>query len=259
MNRSKLPSSASTFFVLVFALAALVGYGCSSKEETSDSDTMSDSLGAEADTMQNTQFEITSEPSEETQQKPEPKTEAPKPKTETKPKPPTTVAIEVPSGMSLPITLGSDLETGKTQAGDTFTATLDSAIVVEGRTIFPAGSVVEGTVTKAVASGRLKTEAEISMTLTSIDGKAVTTSAIEDKAASHKSRNTKIIGGSAVVGGIIGAIKGKDVKGAVLGAAVGAAAGTGVAALTGKQDLKYASGSKLLFTLTEPVSVTVPK
>ncbi|MCH7879184.1 MAG: hypothetical protein IH914_07720, partial [candidate division Zixibacteria bacterium] len=112
---------------------------------------------------------------------------------------------------------------------------------------------------KAVASGRLKTDAELALRILEIDGVPISSDIIEERAASHADRNKKLIGGGAIVGGIIGAIKGKNVKGAIVGAAAGAAAGTGAAVLTGKKNLKYESGTIMLFTLAEPVRVEIEK
>ncbi|MFQ5606692.1 MAG: hypothetical protein ACE5GA_02000 [Candidatus Zixiibacteriota bacterium] len=178
-----------------------------------------------------------------------------------KPKPrqktPRSQTAEIPAGMNLVIELGEDVETGQIKTGDSFSATLVEPVIISEKTIFAKSAPVTGYVLKAVASGRLKTDAELALRLTEVDGVAITTDVIEDKAASHKDRNKKLIGGGAIVGGIIGAVKGKDVKGAVVGAAAGAAAGTGAAVLTGKKNLKYEAGMLLQFTLSEPVKVEV--
>ncbi|MCH9032237.1 MAG: hypothetical protein IIB00_08270 [candidate division Zixibacteria bacterium] len=175
--------------------------------------------------------------------------------TPTTPSEPQTVELEVPSGMNIAITLVDEIESGQNQTGDKFRATLDEDIVIGGRTVFAAGSEVEGLIEKAVGSGRLKTDAELKITLKYLDGQEIFTNSIEDKGSSHKKRNKELIGGGAIAGGILGALKGKDIKGAIIGAAAGAAIGAGAATLTGKQNLRYEPGTKLSFALTEPIIV----
>jgi uncharacterized protein YcfJ len=64
-----------------------------------------------------------------------------------------------------------------------------------------------------------------------------------------------MIGGGAIVGGIIGKIV--DRKGStVIGAVAGAAAGTGLAAATGKQDIFYGAGTEVTFYSSQAMQIT---
>ncbi len=179
-----------------------------------------------------------------------------KPSKPTKPK---TITVAIPAGMNVVISLTEDIETGQNNTGDSFSGTLVDPIVIDGRTVFAEGTIVNGTILNAVASGRLKTDAALSLTLQSIAETDVQTDVIEDKASSHADRNKKLIGGGALVGGVLGALKGKNVKGALKGAVAGAAVGTGAAALTGKKNLRYDAGTMLQFTLAESAKATVLK
>ncbi len=176
-----------------------------------------------------------------------------------KPTKPSTVTIAIPAGMNVVISLTETIETGQNNTGDRFSGTLVDPIVINGRTVFAKGTMVNGTILNAVGSGRLKTDAELSLTLQSIAEMEIQTDVIEDKASSHADRNKKLIGGGALIGGVLGALKGKNVKGAIKGAVAGAAAGTGAAALTGKKNLRYDAGTLLQFTLAEPAKATVLK
>ncbi len=72
------------------------------------------------------------------------------------------------------------------------------------------------------------------------------TNTILEKKASHTNREVALIGGGAIVGGIIGKII--DRKGSTeIGAAAGAAAGTGMSAATGKQDIFHGIGTEVTF------------
>jgi hypothetical protein len=55
---------------------------------------------------------------------------------------------------------------------------------------------------------------------------------------------------------VIGALTGGK-KGAAIGGAVGAGGGTGVAAATGKKEIRLAPETKLTFKLASPVTVTL--
>lgn len=175
---------------------------------------------------------------------------------------PAPVTVEIPAGMQIVVSLSDSIDTGKEKTGDQFEATLINPIEVANQVIFPAGATVTGEITHSVSSGRMKTDAELSLTLTALESSVkshpIVTDTTFQKGKSHTKRNIGLIGGGAAVGTAIGAITGKK-KGALIGAAAGAAAGTGVAALSGKQELVYKSGSQLTFILREPLRVTLEK
>ncbi len=161
----------------------------------------------------------------------------------------------------IPVRLIDTISSARNQSGDTFMASLDADLVSDGTVVFPRNSKVEGVVTRAVASGRLKTPAELAVTLTRItapDGRSarIETNVIGERAKSHNKHNAELIGGGAGVGALIGAIAGKG-KGAAIGALVGAGAGTGGAYATGKKDISFASESRLTFRLRN--DLTVPR
>ncbi len=242
--------------VMLFAIGFVVGCGQQSDTETkAEAETIveAETQPASADSKESMgkATESTTETTTETQ--------TPKPHEPHEPAKAKTVTVKIPAGMNIVISLVDALETGQIASGDEFSAVLVDPIVIGSRTVYPAGTAVTGKITNAVASGRLKTDAEMSLTLQSIADLDVQTDVIEDKAASHADRNKKLIGGGAIVGGILGALKGKDVKGAIAGAAAGAAAGTGAAALTGKKNLLYEAGTMLQFTLAESAKATVLK
>ena len=227
---------------MILAMSALFLFAaaCSSDQakETADSGAGDQSVSEQSNQIEGTATKTSNE------------TETP-----TTPPEPQTVEVEVPAGMSIVVALVDEIESGQNQTGDKFRATLDQDIVIGGRTVFAAGSAVEGLIENAVGSGRLKTDAELKITLKYLEGQEIFTNSIEDKGSSHKKRNQELIGGGAIAGGILGALKGKDVKGAVIGAAAGAAVGAGAATLTGKKNLRYESGTKMSFALTEPIIV----
>lgn len=174
-----------------------------------------------------------------------------------------TEKVTVPAGTELTMRLLDAIDTGTASAGTEFEGTLAAALVAGGVDVAPVGSKVTGKVTNVVSSGRLNRPAELALVLTSFttrDGERVevSTDAWSMKAASHKKRNIEMIGGGAAAGALIGALAGGK-KGAAIGGAVGAGGGTGVAAATGKKEIRLAPETKLTFKLSSPVTVTVKK
>lgn len=151
---------------------------------------------------------------------------------------------------TIKIYLQDKLDTANAQAGDTFTGTLAHDVIVNGRVIGRKGDRVNGRVEKAVASGRLKTPAEIHLRLVSVERRSrknrVEAGDLAIKAGSHKKRNLAMIGGGAAAGAIIGAITGGK-KGALIGSAIGAGAGTAGALLTGKKNIVLPPETLLVF------------
>ncbi len=245
----------------------IVTAGCG-KSQSGEAEANTDATSAEEQTSDQSPAEVSDQTADSKSETP---TEKPagkarhthaEEKTEPEAPPEKTVdtkTVEIPSGTNLVVELDETIETGQTQTGDKFSATLVDALVISNEIVFSAGAPVTGFVENAIGSGRLKTDAELVLRIVEIDGVPINTDVIEDKAASHADRNKKLIGGGAIVGGIIGAIKGKDVNGAIIGATAGAAAGTGAAILTGKKNLKYEPGPVMQFTLADPVTVEVEK
>jgi len=171
------------------------------------------------------------------------------------------VTVTIPAGTAIGIRLGSAINTGTAQNGESFEGTLAEAISVGGTVVASAGSSVQGKITNVVSSGRLKRPAEISLVLTSLTvkgGKAVTitTSTWSMKGKSHAKRNVGMIGGGAGAGALIGGLAGGG-KGAAIGAAVGAGAGTAGAAATGKDEIVLAPETALAFKLESAVQVSM--
>jgi hypothetical protein len=130
--------------------------------------------------------------------------------------------------------------------------------VLENKVVVPKGTVVKGHVTRAVASGHLKTPARLSVTLDTLEweGKAypIATTTVSRAAKSHKKRNLALIGGGSGAGALIGGLAGGG-KGALIGAGAGAAAGTAGAYATGKHDVALPAESLLTFRLQAPVKI----
>jgi hypothetical protein len=164
--------------------------------------------------------------------------------------------ITIPRGTAITVRMQSEVSSATSQAGETFSATLDAPIVVGGRTVVQAGASVVGRVVAARNSGRLHHPGYLKVTLASIaiNGKQVPVDAtsVSVQGSSHKKRNLALIGGGTGAGLLIGGLAGGG-KGALIGAGAGAAAGTGGAYATGKKDVGFGPERRLTFRLTQPV------
>src|SRR4051794_33996285 len=164
-------------------------------------------------------------------------------------------AQNIPAGTRISVRVGSELNSGKAESGQTFEGTLARDIVVGGKTIARSGSNVRGKVTNAKSSGRLHAPGLITVRLTSVDGVPVQTTSVSRRGGSHTKSNATKIGGGAAGGALLGGLLGGG-KGALIGAGAGAAGGTAVAAATGKKEAVIPAESMLTFTTSAASGVT---
>ena len=169
-------------------------------------------------------------------------------------------SLEIPTGTSIRVRMIDSLSSEKAQVGDTFRGTLDEAIQVNGKELYPKGADVIGRVTDAHPTGRLSEPGELDLVLNTVSSGTVAASINVEplviKGESHAKSNVTKIGGGAVLGAVIGAIAGGG-KGAAIGTVAGGAAGTGAAAATGKKPAVVDSEAVLTF-VTSSSSVPAP-
>lgn len=166
--------------------------------------------------------------------------------------------LTVPSNTPLTVRLSTAVSSASNSAGDRFDAVLDAPLVVNGKTVAPAGASVTGKVVAAEESGHLQHPGMIQIALDTItiNNKAVpvTTTSIIARGQSHKKRNMAWIGGSTAGGALIGGLAGGG-KGALIGSAIGAGGGTTAAYATGKKDVGFGVERRLTFRITQPITI----
>jgi BON domain len=174
------------------------------------------------------------------------------------PPPPQPQPVTVPSGAVLSVRLIDTIDSATAQAGDTFHATLDAPLAVDGDVVVPAHYDVEGHVVNAQSSGKFAGQALLELTLDRIKvGDKVypiQTDQFSQKTAARGKNTAEKVGAGAVAGAILGGIFGGG-KGAAIGSAAGAGAGGGVQAASKKPDIKLSSEKVLTFTLQAPVTL----
>lgn len=178
----------------------------------------------------------------------------------------------IPSGTVLKLQMDRTITSKNATVGDTFTTTVFESCVVNGITVVPAGSQVEGRITQVTRAERNKAgtiaveferiifasggSVPIRGELTSLDPKEKRQIDNEGnvKGKSTTKRNVIFIGGGAGVGAAIGAIAGGG-KGAGIGAGVGAAAGILGALLAKGNEAEVKTGQKFGIELTQEARV----
>jgi hypothetical protein len=167
-------------------------------------------------------------------------------------------ALAVPAGTVLTVRLGQSVGSKISSPGQTFTATLASAVTVDGRTAIPAGAAASGTVVDAKPLGRFKGGAILQLRLTSIAvggaDRSISTSSVTRTEAGKGKRTAVLAGGGAALGALIGGLAGGG-KGAGIGALAGGGAGAGGAAFTGNKEIVLPAESALSFKLEQSIEV----
>jgi outer membrane biosynthesis protein TonB len=176
----------------------------------------------------------------------------------TPPPPPPPQKVTIPAGTTLAIRLVDTIDSEKNQPGETFRATLNSPLSVEGEVVIPAGYDVEGHVVDVKSAGKFAGQSLLALQLDriSVGGKSYSIQTDEYKRqGSSRGKNTaEKVGAGAAIGAIIGGIAGGG-KGAGIGAAAGGGLGGGVQAATKGQQIKLPTETVLNFTLQNPLTV----
>lgn len=194
---------------------------------------------------------------------PAPAPPAPKPVREPAPEP-RTVTLTVPEGTEMRITMLDSLDSGTSQPGDQFQATLLSPILAGDRVVLPEGSTVDGTITQVIPASKGIKESGGSLTLsfdqvTTPQGSTFPLEAGISQMAKSVKKKSGAIAGGAVGGAILGKVLGGKTKDAAIGAVIGGAIGTGVAAGTKGTEMKIEAGSEMTIALSRALAVNVDR
>lgn len=166
--------------------------------------------------------------------------------------------VTVPAGTQLRVRLDNSVASDVSRTEDSVRARLVNALVINGRTVVPAGSVVNGFVTQAQPAGKVKGRARLGLRFDSLTSGGeryrIETRPWTRLAPTTKKKDAATIAipatGGAIVGGILG---GK--KGAAIGATAGGGAGTAAVLSTSGKEVRLGRGAVLLVRLSSPLTV----
>jgi hypothetical protein len=175
-----------------------------------------------------------------------------RPAEETAPPPAPRSEVELPAGTNLVVRMIEAVDSETARVGQTFAASLDQPVMLNGETVIPRGADVSVKLVDSKESGKLTGRAELALSLMSVrvNGRMVdiNTQNVNRESSSRGEKTAKVAGGTAAVGAIIGAIAGGG-KGAAIGAGAGAAAGAGSQVITQGQTVRIPSETRLTFVL----------
>jgi hypothetical protein len=171
----------------------------------------------------------------------------------------------IPSGSSLSLKSNARVCTNTYTVGQTFTASLASAVTGSNGASIPAGADVTLEVTNLKRSENVndKIVMEFAVKSVSFGGKTyplsgtVANADVERVRNQPKSKDAQKVATGAVVGAIAGQIFGKSTKSTIIGAAAGAAAGGAVAGATSNYEGCVPEGGAIAVDLSAPLQVRV--
>ncbi len=168
--------------------------------------------------------------------------------------------VTLGAGTVLPVRIGETISSARNQPGDSFLATLDQPLVIDGFIIAEKGSRVEGRVAESEPAGRTRGLAHLGVELVRIstsDGQRIRIRTQPYRKDGPTSRGTDAakIGAGAAIGAAIGALAGGG-TGAAIGAGLGGAAGGGDVLLTRGKPAEIPVETRLTFRVEEPVTIT---
>jgi type IV secretion system protein VirB10 len=186
------------------------------------------------------------------------------------------IAAEIPQGAHVMLRMENSITTRTAQDGDYVYLRTGTPISVAGNIILPVGSYVQGVVTNAKRSGRVKGRAELAIRLETITLPTGSVYKFSPKLASVDSgageqkvvgkensvqegsthgqdaaRIAILAGSGAALGGIID----QGVRGAGIGAGAGAAVGLATVLLTRGREVELRQGTSLDVIFDRPVAL----
>lgn len=165
-------------------------------------------------------------------------------------------ALTLPAGTKLVIRMIDAVDSEHNSIGQTFAASLDQPVMIDGQTVIPRGADAMVKLVDDQQSGKLTGRTTLTLDLVSVkvNGRMVdvNTETVTEQSSSRGARTAKVAGGTAMLGTIIGAIAGGG-KGAAIGLGAGAAAGAGAEIVTKGQRVRIPSETRLTFLLENAV------
>ena len=187
----------------------------------------------------------------------------------------------MPAGKKIPLTLKQGITTKNAQVGDPVYAQTSIPIAMNNHIVIPAGTFVEGEITRVKRPGRVKGRGQLLINLNSMmfpNGYTIGlpgavqgtpgntgTNGVKDKEGtvagdSSKAKDVGTIVGLAIPGAGIGAISDQEGgKGAAIGAATGGALGLATVFLTRGPEIELGAGTSVEMVLERSLTIEESK
>jgi len=168
--------------------------------------------------------------------------------------------VTLAAGTALAVRIGETISSARSKVGDSFLATLEQQLVIDGFIIAERGARLEGRVLEAAEAGRGGGTSHLGIVLVKLetaDNQRVRIRTVPYKkdGGSSTAGNVAKVGAGTVLGAAIGAVAGGG-KGAAIGAGAGAGAGGGAVLLSRGKSVDIPVETRLSFRVEEPVTIT---
>jgi hypothetical protein len=182
--------------------------------------------------------------------------------------------LTIPAGTRVPLALKQAISTKTAKEGDPVYCETTFPFVVDDRIVIPAGTYIQGKITRIQRAGRVKGRAELLMHFTSMiypsgytvmlpgsvdnmPGAEKTT--VKDSEGtvrqdSEKGKDVGTVAGTATTGAVIGGLAGGG-KGLGIGAAAGGLTGLAIAMLTRGSDVRLPPGTSVEMIIQREVTL----
>lgn len=192
-------------------------------------------------------------------------------------------AVVIPAGTQIPLSLKQAISTKNAKEGDAVYAETAFPFVINDRVVVPAGTYIQGKISRVERAGRMKGKAEILMHFTSMiypsgytvmlpgsventpgaDHTTVNDSEGTIKQDSDTGKKVEDAARNGAYGGAVGGVGGGlatgGINGARVGAGAGAAAGIAWALLKRGSDVKLDVGTSIQMQIQRPITVDVTR
>src|SRR5271170_5271652 len=166
--------------------------------------------------------------------------------------------VTIPAGTQISVRTIDAIDSAYSLVGDRFQASLEEPLTLEGNVVVARDALVFGRLTQSKESGTFTGRSQLRLELTGIvvNGKTVPvmTGEYEVTGKSRGASTAKRTVGGAALGAIIGGVADGG-QGAAVGAGIGAGAGAGSEIITGGDQVKVPSETRIDFTLEQDVSI----
>ena len=171
--------------------------------------------------------------------------------------------LTIPAGTRVPLSLKQAISTKTARDGDPVYAETAFPFVVNDRVVIPAGTYIQGKITRVHRGGHIKGRAEVLIHFTSMiypSGYTVMLGgSVEDSEGtirqdSEVGRKAKSAAEGAATGGVIGAVTGGG-KGAGIGAGIGGVTGLAISMLSRGADVRLEPGTSIEMEIQREVTV----
>ncbi len=167
-------------------------------------------------------------------------------------------SIVIPADTMVTVRMVDSVNSDTAHTGQTFMASLDEPIVVNGTPVIPRGADVMTKLVYDENAGKMQGRTVLTLALVSVkvDNRWVdlTSSDVRTESGSQGQKTGKIVGGTAALGAVLGGIVGGG-KGAAVGAVSGGAVGAGAAVATSGEKVTIPSETRLTFALKTPAQL----